>query len=672
MANGQNPIHPMRHLTLALCLCLTPLLASASDVIVPGDNLVIENIPPITRALADKVGSYTEFAPKAFVAWHPTRREILISKRAGNVVQIHRISAPGAAPEQLTDFKEPIRSARYEPTKGDFIIFAKDNGGDEAFQFYRLDLDTKNLASLSDPKKRAGSLAFMDDGTRIAYTTATLDRYQPGKVTSQIHLQDPRNPEDTRVLATFDNARVRGLSFSPDGKTLLFTEFFEADRSKLWRLNIETGRRTQITPSNAKETGDHDDAAFAKDGRTIWTASNRGDEWKRLTRIDTKTGRREAFLKDLRWDVERLALPQTKSPGAKGDRPLAFATNEAGRSVLRLFDPVALKQLEAPVLKGLGAGVIGGLSWHPSENLLGFTFANARSPGEVYSLDRSTGEVIAWTQPDTKMDTSTFSEARLVQWPSFDGLSISGFYYPAPARFTGKRPVIVSIHGGPASQSRPGFIGRNNYFINELGIAMIYPNVRGSSGFGKNFLKLDNGYKREDSVKDIGALFDWIKAQPELDADRVMVTGGSYGGYMTLAVSVHHADRIAGAVATVGISHFVTFLKSTESYRRDQRRVEYGDERDPKMAAFLDRISPLTNASKIRKPLLVVQGKNDPRVPYTEALQIVERVKKNNTPVWFLMANDEGHGFAKRKNADYYFYTTVEFARKILLKEERL
>jgi dipeptidyl aminopeptidase/acylaminoacyl peptidase len=204
--------------------------------------------------------------------------------------------------------------------------------------------------------------------------------------------------------------------------------------------------------------------------------------------------------------------------------------------------------------------------------------------------------------------------------------------------------------------------------VQELGVAVLRPNVRGSSGFGKTFLALDNGMLREDSVKDIGALLDWIAQQPGLDAQRVMVSGGSYGGYMSLAVSAHYAERIAGAVDDVGISHFVTFLTNTESYRRDLRRVEYGDERDPAMREFLHRISPLTNAHRIRKPLFVVQGRNDPRVPYTEAEQIVERVRANGTPVWYLRAENEGHGFARKENADFRFYAMVKFVETVLLK----
>jgi dipeptidyl aminopeptidase/acylaminoacyl peptidase len=228
--------------------------------------------------------------------------------------------------------------------------------------------------------------------------------------------------------------------------------------------------------------------------------------------------------------------------------------------------------------------------------------------------------------------------------------------------------VIVNIHGGPEAQFRPGFAGRQNYLINELGCAMIFPNVRGSAGYGKTYVKLDNGFRREDSYKDIAALFDWIKTQPQLAADRIMVTGGSYGGHMTLAVATYYADRIRCALDVVGMSNLRTFLEHTESYRRDLRRVEYGDERDPKMREFMERTAPLNNAQKITKPLFVVSGANDPRVPKTEADQIVDTLKKQGTPAWYLLAKDEGHGFAKKKNADFQFYATVQFIREYLLK----
>ena len=283
------------------------------------------------------------------------------------------------------------------------------------------------------------------------------------------------------------------------------------------------------------------------------------------------------------WDVETFDL-------SHDGKRIAFVTDENGLSVLRDFNVPTKQILHRP--KNLPSGVIGAVRWRRNGPELAFSLTNAQGPGDVYSLDVATGKLERWTDSETAVPTKDFPAAELVNWKSFDGKMISGFLYRPPAKFTGKRPVLVVIHGGPEGQSQPIFLGRNNYLLNELGIALIYPNVRGSTGYGKTFTLLDNGFQREDTYKDINALFDWIATQPELDASRIGVTGGSYGGHMTLAVSTFYSDRIRCSVDIVGMSNLVTFLEHTEAYRRDLRRVEYGDERDPKMREFLERIAP--------------------------------------------------------------------------------
>jgi dipeptidyl aminopeptidase/acylaminoacyl peptidase len=330
------------------------------------------------------------------------------------------------------------------------------------------------------------------------------------------------------------------------------------------------------------------------------------------------------------------------------------------------MDAATEKEVKLPKLP---AGVYGGLRWHRNGRELGFAVNNARSAGDCYSVDVASGKLERWTTSESAVKTDTFPEAELVRWKSFDGKMISGFLYKPPAaKFPGKLPVLVNIHGGPEGQSQPTFVGRANYYLNELGIAVIYPNVRGSTGYGKTFSLLDNGFKREDTYKDINALFDWIGTRPDLDAERIAVTGGSYGGHMTLAVSTFYSNRIRCSVDIVGMSNLVTFLEHTEAYRRDLRRVEYGDEREPKMREFLERIAPMNNIEKIKKPMFVIAGKNDPRVPVSESQQIADALKKQGTPVWLLIAKDEGHGYRKKGNQDFQFYATVEFLREYLLK----
>ncbi|MBM4075143.1 MAG: S9 family peptidase, partial [Planctomycetes bacterium] len=399
-------------------------------------------------------------------------------------------------------------------------------------------------------------------------------------------------------------------------------------------------------------------AEFSRDGSGLYMTSDKDNEFQRLAYLNLASGDVIYLTSDIAWDVEEFE----QSPDGS---TIVFLTNEAGISRAYLMDT---KDRTVSPIRGLPDGVIGGASWHDHGQDIAFTVNSARSTSDVYSLHVPSGEISRWTESELGgLMADELVEPKLIRWESFDGLEITGFLYAAAKKFEGRRPVIINIHGGPEGQSQPVFQGRYNYFLNELGVAIIYPNVRGSTGYGKTFVAMDNGMKREDSVKDIGALLDWIAIQPQLDPDRIMVTGGSYGGYMTLACATHYNDRLRCSLDVVGISHFRTFLQNTESYRRDLRRVEYGDERDPEIASFFEKIAPLNNVKKISKPLFIVQGGNDPRVPLSEAEQMVDRVKANGSPVWYLMAKDEGHGFRKKNNADFQFYATVLFVREHLL-----
>lgn len=648
--------------TAALCI------PAQAQFIKPGSNLVIDGIPPISEELVAKVHAYTDFKPSGIVAWHPAKPGMLIRKRATNSNQLHYLSAPGAAPEQLTDFPDAVNNASFQPKKGEYILFNKASGGDEVFRIYRMDLASKTVTPISDEKERAGNPVWNRKGDRIAYATVGVDRNnKERKAVTKLYLADPVKPEDTKVLATFDGGGWEEFRFSPDDKQLVYQEYVSANEAHLWTMDIATGAKKRITPAAvADKPVYYGDARFARDGKSVYAVSDHDNEFRQLIVIDLAGGKETALTSHLKFDIDGYAVSD------KAKR-IAIITNEEGAGALRLLELPSFKELPRPALL---PGEISALRWSGADEddndgrELALNIASARSPGDVYSISAAGNKLTRWTSSSSAaLNPLDFVDPKLVKWKSFDGLMISGFLYqPDAKKFPGKRPLIINIHGGPEGQARPGFINRTNYMVNELGIAVIFPNVRGSAGFGKTFLAMDNGKKREDSVKDIGALFDWIKEQPAIDSARVLVSGGSYGGYMSLAVSTMYADRIAGSIDVVGISNFVTFLTNTESYRRDLRRAEYGDERDPDMRAHLEKISPLNNAAKIKKPLFVVQGRNDPRVPYTEAEQIVAQMKKQNTPVWFLMANDEGHGFAKKNNADFLFYAQIKFLERTLLK----
>ena len=641
----------MRSMLLAASLAISSMLSMTAQV---PENLVVEGVPAITPELRKDVGRYLEFRAAAFNSWHPQRREMLLSTRFADSTQLHLVKAPGGARQQLTFFPDPVAGGSFEPKTGDYLVFSQDTGGGEFFQLYRYDLADGKVTLLTDGKARNSGGTWAHGGGRFAYTSTRRN----GKDTD-LYVITPATPSSDKLMLQLSGGGWRVSDWSPDNATILLTEYVSINESHLWSFDLQSSLLERVTPKTGEKiswTG----ASFAKDGRSLFVTSDQGSEFQRLCRYDLASHQLTPLTPNLKWDVESFDL----SPDGK---TLAFVSNEDGVSVLHLLDAKSGRELRTPKLP---LGVITGLEWHENNRDLGFTLSSARSPADVYSLDVRKGTLERWTESETGgLNAQTFIEPELIKLKSFDGLDISAFVYRPDARkFPGKRPAIISIHGGPESQSRPIFQARNNYYLNELGVALVVPNVRGSDGYGKTFLTLDNGFKREDSVKDIGAVIDWIRKDAALDGERIAVMGGSYGGYMTLASMVHFSDRLRCGVDVVGISSFITFLKNTQDYRRDLRRVEYGDERDPAMAAHLDKISPLTSVKKIGKPLFVVQGRNDPRVPVTEAEQMVKAIRENGGQAWYLMAKDEGHGFAKKKNADFQFISTILFYQEHLLK----
>ena len=631
------------------------LLAAGANLPTPS-NLKPEGLPPIRQDVFDAINRYSEFRTATLLDWAPGKREILIATRFGDVPQIHRVGVPGGSRQQLTFFPDRVTQAFYNPANANEILFRKDEGGAEFYQLYLDDLRTGKITLLTKGgRTRNTGPVWSHDGKWIAFASTARDGQN-----ADIWIEDPHNPASARILLETSDPGWEIGDWSADGKQMLLTLFRSEVVSEVYLLDVASGKKQKLGPESA-EAGWFN-PRFASGGPGVYAISNAGSDTMQVVSIDPGSHKATAVHGDPRWDVDDLAV----SPDG---RYVAYVANEDGFGKLHVWDAAGHKDAALPgVSEGMPEGVLDGLRWRDTGHEIGFTVSSAHSPGDAYSVDLDSGHATRWTRSETGgMDASEFSSAQLIHWKSFDGRSISGFLYPAGARFTGPRPVIINIHGGPEGQSRPGYMGAVNYYMSDLGIVMIYPNVRGSTGYGKAYLNLDNGMKREDSVKDIGALLDWIKTQPNLDASRIMVTGGSYGGYMTLAVMTHYSDRVRCALEQVGISNFRTFLEHTEAYRRDLRRVEYGDERDPKMRDFFETISPLNNASKITKPMFIVAGRNDPRVPWTEGQQMTEALRKDNVPVWWLVAEDEGHGFAKKKNRDFLAAATAEFVEQYLV-----
>jgi dipeptidyl aminopeptidase/acylaminoacyl peptidase len=643
---------------LATLFLLSAISIRAQEAVVsPPESLVVAGVPKIPLTLAETAGRYGAFRSAGMVDWHPTHRAMLIGTRFAETPQLHLVSSPGAERQQLTFFADAVRIGRFHPNGGDYIVFSKDIGGGEWYQLYRYTVATGDIALLTDGKSRNLLGPWSTRGDQIAY----MSTRRTGKDTD-LWVMNPADPKSDHLLTQLTGGGWEPLDWSPDDSKILLKEELSINQVFLWLVDTKTGAKTALLPGGTNRDSKiaYGDAQFSKDGKGLYFTTDAGGEYLILAYLEFAQPQSKPLFTGsaAKWDVERFDL-------SHDGKLLAYLKDEDGISVLHVFSLITKKEL---VLPKLPLGVIGGLRWHKNNHELAFTLANARGPGDAYSIDVASGKLERWTHSETAVKTDTFPEARLVNWKSFDGRTISGFLYRPPAKFTGKRPVLVVIHGGPEGQSQPGFLGRSDYYLNELGIALIYPNVRGSTGYGKTFSLLDNGFQREDTYKDINALFDWIATQRELDASRIAVTGGSYGGHMTLAVSTFYSDRIRCSVDIVGMSNLVTFLEHTEAYRRDLRRVEYGDERDPKMHDYLEHIAPMNNIVKIKKPMMVVAGKNDPRVPVSESEQIVAALQQQGTPVWYVMAKDEGHGFQKKANQDYQFYATVEFLQEFLLK----
>ena len=624
------------------------------SIVVPNENLITENIAEISKQLSNEVKKYSESRSASLGDIHPLTNEIIINTRFGSTPQLHRVSKSMGARTQITFFDEPVSATSYEPLKGDYLVYSKDIGGNEFGQLFKLDLKTLQSTLLTDGgKSQNGGITWRKDGKGFYYASTKRNGGD-----RDIYYMDPNNPKSEKLILQVKGGGWGIQDISPDNKKLVLGEYISINESYIWLLDIETGKLTEVTDRNSKGIS-QSEATFSNLSNEIWLVTDKDNEFQRLAAMNLNTKKTTYYTSDIPWNVESFNLSEDK-------KSIVFITNEGGLNKMYLMNTGTKAYKE---IKNLPIGLISGARFTKDNQTIFFNQSTAQSASDVYQLNIKTAKIERWTESELgEMQPSDMSVPKFIEWKSFDDLKISGFYYPASPKFKGKRPVIIMIHGGPEGQSMASFLDSNNFYTSEMGVSLVYPNVRGSSGFGKTYLEKDNGFLREDSVKDIGALLDWIAKQPELDKDKIMIMGRSYGGYMTLATAFHYADRIKCSVDIVGISNFNTFLKNTEEYRRDLRRAEYGDERDSKMATFFDKTAPLNNTDKIKKPMFIIQGTNDPRVPVTEAMQMRDKLKAQGNTVWYLEAKDEGHAFKKKANIDYVRLAIIRFMQEYLVK----
>jgi dipeptidyl aminopeptidase/acylaminoacyl peptidase len=608
-----------------------------------------QDVPVVPPEVMRRLAQYGSVRTATFMGWDPAGQGILIGTRFANTVQLHRVYQPGGRREQITFFEEPVRGRFLPGSPANTVLLQMSVGGNENDQIFRWEGSNWTVNRLTDGTSRNLLQATRRDGSRIAVASNRRNGTD-----TDLYVLDPRDPSSERRVMENAGEYWYASDWSPDGSQLLVGRYVSINEVYPALLDVESGQRRDLDLPGDGPAGIAD-MVFSADGRSVYMATDAWGEFQQLLRYDLATGAVQRLGESVPWDVEEIEVDPRHGT-------VVFIVNEDGASTLWRVRGATVERLATPL------GVLSGLEFSPDGSQLGFTLAQPQGPAEAYSMILSSGELVRWTYSEVGgLDPASFIAPTRIRFPSFDGREIPAYYF-RPRQASPDKPVavIIDIHGGPEGQYRPLFTGITQYYLNELGVAVISPNVRGSAGYGKTYLKLDNGPLREDSVHDIGALLDWIATQPELDKSRVAVMGGSYGGYMVLASLVHYGDRIRAGSDNVGIANFITFLERTAAYRRDLRRAEYGDERDPQMRAVFERINPTANAEKIRSALLVAHGINDPRVPFSEAQQIADVVRKLQRPVWTVYADNEGHGFAKKVNRDYLQAVQVLFFRQFL------
>jgi dipeptidyl aminopeptidase/acylaminoacyl peptidase len=632
-------------------LCGIPAAAAVTH---DGGNLTLDNIPEPAAGLSEKLDAYLNARQATPLGFSP-KGQLLITTRFGDVDQLHLVERPAGERRQLTFLREPIRHGAFSPDPlRSAYLYLKDVGGNENAQLYYQRLGDPAAKLLTDGKSLNGGPVWSNAGRDVAFFSTARDG-----ATFDIDIVEPETGSLPRLVVTGDGGGAwYPLDWSPDDRKLLVLKYVSVAEAYLYIVDLVSGQKREVEPAPTKVgiTG----AKFSRDGQGVYVISDRDSEFAQLRYVNLFSGEKTVVSGHLSWDVEELAI-------SRDGHYLAYVSNEAGIDKLNVLDLRTHQDLIPPKLPA--AGIIESLSFDAPGNRLAFGFAAPNRPRDAYVLDIATNQLEAWTHSEAgPVDLLRIVTPRLTQFPTFDradgrARQLPVYVYEPPT--PGPHPVLITLHGGPESQFRPDFDPWLQYVVNELGFVVIAPNVRGSTGYGKSYVALGDGMLREDAVKDIGALLVWLGLQTAYDAKRVVVSGESYGGYLALATLVNFSDRLRGGVDISGIPDFVGFLSNTAPYRQSQRRVEFGDERDPDMRAYLRRISPLTNAERISRPLLIVHGKNDPQVPSSEAEQMVYRVRSRGGEVWYLQAGDEGHGFRKKQNRDVCYRTIAQFLMRV-------
>jgi dipeptidyl aminopeptidase/acylaminoacyl peptidase len=572
------------------------------------------------------------------------------------VAQLWTVPVEGGWPTQLTFTSESVRGAHYSPRRHE-LIFSMDVGGDERTQLLHLhgvggDTDhgigdgwtTDELTK--QPKAVHTFGGWSHDGEWFVFSANREDASR-----FDIYVQKRGEPEAKLVLKG-PGGYYTPVGWSPDDSTLLIHQNDSNTEHELHLCDVKAGKGRVLSAGKVQ----YHSACWSADGKSVFCASNHDSDLLELIElgVEKKQIRSHREAEKSKQEVEHVSA----SPKGKW---LAWCLNADGKSILRLRD---LKAEEAKFLNGLPLGVITHLEFSPDDSQLAVVLDGPRNNPDVWICDLATEKFRQVTRAGRAgVAFSRFVEPELIQYTTFDKKKIPAWFYKAEGKGDRLPPAIVYPHGGPESQTRPNFNALFQYFV-QRGYAVLAPNVRGSSGLGQVYMSLDDTTKRMDSVKDLAHAAFWLRDEKKADATRLAVYGGSYGGFMVLAQVTNYPELWAAGIDVVGICNFVTFLEKTSGYRRSHREKEYGNLRDHR--EFLEKISPINHVDKIKCPMMVIHGKNDPRVPIEEAEQIVAALKKREIPVEYLRYEDEGHGLTKLKNRLDAYPKMVAFLDKYL------
>jgi dipeptidyl aminopeptidase/acylaminoacyl peptidase len=649
----------MRNSVCAGALVLISAISFAQEKAVPvPPSIKVEGMPAIPQSIADGLAPYAQFRSAQLQAWHPTKRQIVISTTFGATPQLHLVDGPGRDRRQLTwmggaGVSPTLSTPTFDPADSNTLVFAYDPVGTELRSIYRYDFTT-GQAVLAVPAHIRFSPVWLRSGKWLVY-----DSNERNGRDKDLYVVDPRDPKTKRRLGEF-TGQWSPHDTSPDGKWIVANEVVSNDETYIWVINVQTGDKRTLTPRDGPKAP-WSNARFSGDGKRIYAISDRGGDLSRIWRCDLTSGE---------WTAVTSASDNIDSFAFSPDgAQIAVVVDRGAEQELEVLDVGTMKPRSLP---GLPKGLFGELMWRPGSHELAFDVGRRLVRQDVYTVDASIGTVTRWTYSESTFNPDTLPAPEVVQWKGSDGVTFSGILYRPPAKFTGRRPVIVTFHGGPDDREQIRFIGRGNYFLSELGVAVVYPNVRGSTGYGRKFLEMDNGRGRDGVIKDVGTILDWIATRPDLDSGRVVFSGGSYGGWLALEAGIVYNDRIRGIMEGAGITDFVTYLEQqSDPGRQATRRVEYGDERDPQMREYLKSISPVSRAKDLKKPTLIMHPGKDARVPVAQAQELVNALKANNAPVWYLELADANHDNfpGTQANGDFVFDAQILFLQNFVLND---